>query len=61
METETLDKLYLEWSRFTKARTEREIVYARQIRRALDYLSGNTEPAVLNAKESLYEAMRDTK
>lgn len=25
MQTETLDKLYLEWSQFTKARTAREI------------------------------------
>lgn len=25
MNTETLDKLYLEWSQFTKAKTEREI------------------------------------
>lgn len=25
METETLDKLYLEWSQFTTARTRREI------------------------------------
>lgn len=25
MNTETLDKLYLEWSQFTKARNEREI------------------------------------
>ena len=25
MDTETLDKLYLEWSQFTKARTEREM------------------------------------
>lgn len=25
METETLDKLYLEWSQFTKARTSREL------------------------------------
>jgi hypothetical protein len=25
METETLDKLYLEWSQFTKARTRREL------------------------------------
>lgn len=27
-ETETLDKLYLEWSQFTKARTSREIAMA---------------------------------
>ena len=25
METEILDKLYLEWSQFTKARTQREL------------------------------------
>ena len=32
-DTETLDKLYLEWSQFTDARTSREI-------RALDLLQG---------------------
>lgn len=25
METETLDKMYLEWSQFTRARTAREV------------------------------------
>lgn len=25
MQTETLDKLYLEWSQFTRAKTEREL------------------------------------
>lgn len=28
MDTETLDKLYLEWSQFTNARTAREIRFA---------------------------------
>ena len=31
METETLDKLYLEWSQFTSARTHREIAMQRVI------------------------------
>ncbi len=31
METQTLDKLYLEWSQFTKARTGREIAYRQML------------------------------
>jgi hypothetical protein len=31
MTTETLDKLYLEWSQFTRARTERELKMARAL------------------------------
>lgn len=37
MDTETLDKLYLEWSQFTKARTAREI----RMEKALRYLAEN--------------------
>jgi hypothetical protein len=36
METETLDKLYLEWSQFTKARTAREIA----MEKALQWIAG---------------------
>ena len=32
--TETLDKLYLEWSQFTQARTARELRYEALLRRA---------------------------
>ena len=32
MDTETLDKLYLEWSQFTKARTRRELAMERALR-----------------------------
>lgn len=35
MTTETLDKLYLEWSQFTKARTERELRYEALLRRCV--------------------------
>lgn len=34
MTTETLDKLYLEWSQFTQARTARELRYEQLLRRA---------------------------
>lgn len=34
METETLDKLYLEWSQFTQARTARELRYEALLLRA---------------------------
>lgn len=37
METETLDKLYLEWSQITKARTSREIRYERSLRSIADW------------------------
>jgi hypothetical protein len=33
MDTETLDKLYLEWSQFTKARTAREIAMEKVLER----------------------------
>ena len=36
METETLDKIYLEWSQFTQARTEREIRYEKLLLRAIN-------------------------
>lgn len=32
LKTETLDKLYLEWSQFTKAKTHRELKLEEQIR-----------------------------
>ena len=38
MTTEILDKLYLEWSQFTKCRTAREIAYRVAITNALDEL-----------------------
>ena len=33
MDTEAMDKLYLEWSQFTKARTQREIAMAKALER----------------------------
>ena len=36
METETLDKIYLEWSQFTLARTPREIKLKQALENLLD-------------------------
>lgn len=36
MDTETLDKIYLEWSQFTKARTLRERTLAKALQNFLD-------------------------
>ena len=52
--TETLDKLYLEWSQFTEARTEREI--ARQER--IDELIERLEKAEALLKTSDTEKLR---
>lgn len=38
IDTETMDKLYLEWSQLTQARTRRELVAVAAIRQALDHL-----------------------
>ncbi len=47
METETLDKLYLEWSQFTKCRTAREIAYRVAVKRAIKELNdGNRFQAI---------------
>lgn len=42
-ETETLDKLYLEWSQFTKARTERELALIAALRNFADPLQWSDE------------------
>jgi len=39
MQTETLDRLYLEWSQFTKARTERELHLEKLIREIAETMS----------------------
>ena len=39
METETLDKLYLEWSQFTKAKTKRELQLEAALRKIAVYSS----------------------
>lgn len=39
MRTETLDKVYLEWSQFTTARTARELAYDRSVRELIDAAS----------------------
>lgn len=36
MNTETLDKLYLEWSQFTRARTKRELYLVNLLQRIRD-------------------------
>lgn len=40
METETLDKIYLEWSQFATAKTGRELAFEAQLAEAQDALSG---------------------
>ncbi|RWD00136.1 MAG: hypothetical protein EOS58_30615 [Mesorhizobium sp.] len=42
-ETETLDKIYLEWSQFTKARTSRELAMADMLDRCEWWLSTHPE------------------
>jgi hypothetical protein len=37
MATETLDRLYLEWSQFTKARTQREILMIEALKSVDEY------------------------
>jgi hypothetical protein len=61
-ETETLDKIYLEWSQFTKARTGREI----RLKNALVLLIEATHPIIrkpeLTSDESaLYDAVLKAK
>lgn len=41
METETLDRLYLEWSQFTRARTGREIRMHAALKAALEIYAGS--------------------
>ncbi|MCI5045463.1 MAG: hypothetical protein MRY72_12260 [Aquisalinus sp.] len=41
MQTETLDKLYLEWSQYTGARTGREIALAGALEQLLNYFDAN--------------------
>lgn len=43
MSTETLDKLYLEWSQFTKAKTERELNLEKRIKELELALSGKSQ------------------
>lgn len=40
-ETETLDKLYLDWSQFTRARTQREIRMHNALKAALEIYAGS--------------------
>lgn len=42
MSTETLDKLYLEWSNYTGARTNRELIMLKALRQIVD---AGTTPA----------------
>jgi hypothetical protein len=40
MDTQTLDKLYLEWSQFTKARTSGEIIMEAALKRVVAFDPG---------------------
>jgi hypothetical protein len=42
METTTLDRLYLEWSQFTKARTHRELELLTALKKAARYVDEDT-------------------
>lgn len=65
MQTETLDKLFLEWSQFTKARTARELALEKALRGLLDRYTGlvncgdcgfwnpENEPEVIAARAAL--------
>jgi hypothetical protein len=46
MNTETLDKLYLEWSQFTTARTAREVRLTAALSRLLRLIEGPTPDMV---------------
>ena len=46
MQTETLDKLYLEWSQFTGARTSRERCLADALRTLLTAIEGPIHPLI---------------
>lgn len=47
-ETETLDRLYLEWSQFTSARTGRELAYRDALRAIIPLSSAPVRSEVLN-------------
>jgi hypothetical protein len=42
MDTETLDKLYLEWSQFTRARTAREITLVKALEEIIKEVGTST-------------------
>ncbi len=54
MDTETLDKLYLEWSQFTKCRTAREIAYRVGVARALKELNGGNRYQAMEVLQDLH-------
>jgi 3-dehydroquinate dehydratase len=59
MDTETLDKLYLEWSNFTKARTRREYLLLATCRKISECGSLDDAKALaMNALRSLGESFR---
>jgi len=45
MSTETLDKLYLEWSQFTQAKTSRELALENFIRSVMPSMTGKDQRA----------------
>jgi len=53
MDTETLDKLYLEWSQFTNARTAREI----KMEKALRYFAENPGAHPTNVQAIAMDAL----
>lgn len=54
MDTETLDKLYLEWSQFTEARTAREI----RLVAAVLWLSDH-EPKLVDIAVKKFKLLKD--
>jgi hypothetical protein len=55
MDTETLDKLYLEWSQFTKARNLREIAMEKALRWMANNPGAHPMNVVAIAKDALNE------
>lgn len=58
METETLDKIYLEWSQFTEAMTERELRLEKELKSLIEATHPIIRKPELNSEESaLYDAV----
>lgn len=61
-DTETLDKLYLEWSQITKAQTSRDILAANRADRIMNIIVNSTAPKteelarIYNAAKEIYES-----
>lgn len=57
MQTETLDKMYLEWSRFTKAKTERELRLEAALEK-IETFGMHDAPATFPGSESDWQQQR---